>query len=172
MFYNSYILSFFYHAIFLLIYAVFLYFYFGNGKRTASYHQVMDACARLLSMKTKELFECSANLPSVSWLVPSCCIDLFFCNLTICPWKFCRKICFEASWAVFWSLLCYKKLKFTINPFAGHTLRGILIQMPNITLRSLGMRRKQDFKIFSSLDFYFSLSLIAFLASFFSFAGH
>ena len=75
---------------------------------------------------------------------------------------------------VFWSLSCYKELKLTTNRFTGRALHGHLIQMQNISLRSSGMRRKQNF---SSLDFYFSLSLLpsffAFLASFFfSLAGH
>ena len=76
---------------------------------------------------------------------------------------------------VFWSLSCYKELKLTTNWFTGRTLRGLPIQMQNISLRSSGMRRKQNFG--SSLDFYLSLSLLpsffAFLASFFfSLAGH
>ena len=79
-------------------------------------------------------------------------------------WRFCRKTCFEASRVVFWSLSCYKELKLTTNQFAGRTLGGLLSQMQNISLRSSGMRRKQNF-------FYFSLSLLpsffAFLASFF-----
>ena len=49
----------------------------------------------------------------------------------------------------------------------------LLIQMQNISLRSLGMRRKQNLEI----DFFFSRSFLpssfAFLALFFfSFAGH
>ena len=54
---------------------------------------------------------------------------------------------FEASRVVFWSLSCYKELKLTTNRFAGRTLRGLLIQMQNISLRSSGMRIKQNFKI-------------------------
>ena len=54
---------------------------------------------------------------------------------------------FEASRVVFWSLSCYKELKLTTNRFAGRTLRGLLIQMQNISLRSSGMRRKQNFEI-------------------------
>ena len=70
---------------------------------------------------------------------------------------------------VFWSLSCYKELKLTTNRFTGRTLHGLLIQMQNISLRSSGLRRKQNY--------YFSLSLLpsffAFLASFFfSLAGH
>ena len=41
---------------------------------------------------------------------------------------------------VFWSLPCYKELKLTTNRFTGRTLRGLLIQMQNISLRSSGMR--------------------------------
>ena len=48
---------------------------------------------------------------------------------------------------VFWSLSCYKELKLTTNPFTGRTLHGLLIQMQNISLRSSGMRRKQNFNI-------------------------
>ena len=36
-------------------------------------------------------------------------------------------------------------LKLTTKPFTGRTLRGVLIQMQNISLRSSGMRRKQNF---------------------------
>ena len=53
---------------------------------------------------------------------------------------------FEASQVVFWSLSCYKELKLTTNWFTGRTLRGLLIQMQNISLRSSGMRRKQNFE--------------------------
>ena len=41
---------------------------------------------------------------------------------------------------VFWSLSCYKELKLTTNWFTGRTLRGLPIQMQNISLRSSGMR--------------------------------
>ena len=91
---------------------------------------------------------------------------------------------FEASRVIFWSLSCYKELKLTINRFTGRTLRGLLIQMQNISLRSSGMRRKENFEIgfgFKSdtavLTFTFRLSLLpsffAFFASFFlSLVGH
>ena len=62
-------------------------------------------------------------------------------------WRFCRKTRFEASRVVFWSLSCYKELKLTTNRFTGRTLGGLLIQMQNISLRSSGMRRKQNFDI-------------------------
>ena len=45
------------------------------------------------------------------------------------PWRFCQKTRFEASRAVFWSLLCYEELKLTIKPFTGSTLPRLLIQM-------------------------------------------
>ena len=101
----------------------------------------------------------------------------------ICPWGFCWKTRFEASQLFFWSLSFNKELKLTTKLFTGHTLCGLLMQMQNISLRSSGIRRKQNFRNFwvskwhSSLDFYFSLSLLpsffAFLASFcFSLAGH
>ena len=51
------------------------------------------------------------------------------------------------------------------TPVAGRTLHGLLIQMQNISLRSSGMRRKQDFGFKSDtavLTFPFR-----FLASFF-----
>ena len=87
---------------------------------------------------------------------------------------------------VFWSLLCYKELKVTINPVTECTLCGLLIQIQNISLRSLGICRKQNFEItfgfksdtVHSLDFYFSLSLLPsfffslFLPHLFSFAKH
>ena len=62
-------------------------------------------------------------------------------------WRFCRKLRFEASQVVFWSLSCYKELKLTTNRFTSRTLGGLLIQMQNISLRSSGMRRKQNFNI-------------------------
>ena len=40
-----------------------------------------------------------------------------------------------------------KELKLTTNRFAGRTLGGLLIQMQNISLRSSGMRRNQNFEI-------------------------
>ena len=63
------------------------------------------------------------------------------------PGDFAEKKCFEASRVVSWSLSCYKELKLTTNRFTGCTLQGLLIQMQNISLRSLGMRRKQNFEI-------------------------
>ena len=48
---------------------------------------------------------------------------------------------------VFWSLSCCKELKLTTNPFTSRTLHGLLIQMQNISLRSSGMCRKQNFEI-------------------------
>ena len=53
----------------------------------------------------------------------------------------------EKRRVVFWSLSCYKELKLTTNRFTGRTLGGLLIQMQNISLRSSGMRRKQNFDI-------------------------
>ena len=44
-----------------------------------------------------------------------------------------------------WSLSCYKEIKLTTNRFTGCTLRGLLIQMQNISLRSSGICRKQNF---------------------------
>ena len=55
-------------------------------------------------------------------------------------------MCFEASRVVFWSLSCYKELKLTTNWLTGRTLGSLLIQMQNISLRSSGMRRKQNFE--------------------------
>ena len=72
-----------------------------------------------------------------------------------------------------WSLSCYKDLKLTTKLFTGHTLCGLLIQMQNIGWQSSHKCRKQNFV---TLDFYLQLSLLpsffAFLASFFSLAGH
>ena len=67
---------------------------------------------------------------------------------------------------VFWSLSCYKELKLTTNRFTGRTLRGLLIQMQNNSLRSSGMRRKQNFAF--SPPFFFRFSCLIF----FSLAGH
>ena len=47
---------------------------------------------------------------------------------------------------VFWSLSCYKELKL-LNRFTGRTLHVLLIQMQNISLRSSGMCRKQNFEV-------------------------
>ena len=88
---------------------------------------------------------------------------------------------FEASRVVFWSLSCYKELKLTTNQFTGRTLRGLLIQMQNMSLRSSG--RKQNYEIvfgFKSdtavLTFTFcflsSPLFLLFLPHFFSLAGH
>ena len=87
---------------------------------------------------------------------------------------------FNASRAVFWSLTCYKELKRIIKPFTVRTLRGLPIQMQNISLRSLGMCRKQNFEGFKSntavltLTFRFLSSPLfsLFLPHFFSLAGH
>ena len=95
-------------------------------------------------------------------------VNYFTLTLTHLAQKFCRKARFEASQVVFWSLWCYKELKLTTNRFTGRTLHGLLIQMQNISLRSSGMRRKQNFEILTS-PLFFSLFLPHFL---FSFAGH
>ena len=53
----------------------------------------------------------------------------------------------RASKEVFGSLSSYyKELKLTTKLFAGRTLCGLLIQMQNISLRSSGMHRKQNFE--------------------------
>ena len=75
------------------------------------------------------------------------CILLIIMILTHSLLEIFRKTRFEASRVVFWSLSCYKELKLTTNRFIGHTLHGLLIQMQNISLRSSGMRRKQNFDI-------------------------
>ena len=90
---------------------------------------------------------------------------------------------FEAFQVVFWSPSCCWELKLTTNPFAGHTLRDLLIQVQNISLWGSGMRRKQNCEIvfgFKSdtavLTFTFrflsSPLFSLFLPHFFSFAGH
>ena len=83
---------------------------------------------------------------------------------------------------VFWSLSYYRELKLTTNRFTGHTLHGLLIQMQNA---KFGHAQKAKFRFFlfksdpAVLTFtfrFFSSPLfslfLAFLASFFSFAGH
>ena len=76
------------------------------------------------------------------------------CNSWLCPFNpfapgdFAEKHVLKlAEWVVFWSLSCYKELKRTTNRFTGRTLRGLLFQMQNISLRSSGMHRKQNFEI-------------------------
>ena len=86
------------------------------------------------------------------------------------PWRFCQKTRFEASRAVFWSLLCYEELKLTIKPFTVH-FPGFWSRCKlDISLRSSGTHRKQNlgFKsdTDSGLDFYFLLFLTP---SFFAF---
>ena len=76
---------------------------------------------------------------------------------------------FEASRVVFWSLSCYKELKLTTNRFTGRTLRGLLIQTQNISLRSSGMRRKHLFTFRFLSSPLFSLFLPHY---FFSLAGN
>ena len=78
-----------------------------------------------------------------------------------------------------WSLSCYKELKLTTNPFTGSTLHGLLIQMQNISLRSSGMRRKQNFGFESdtavltfTFPFLSSPLFSLFLLIFFPLAGH
>ena len=73
-------------------------------------------------------------------------VKLCLFDLNLVTRFFCWKTRFEASQVVFWSLSCYKELKLTTNRFTGRTLRGLLIQMQNISLRSSGMRRKQNFE--------------------------
>ena len=53
----------------------------------------------------------------------------------------------DCSWVIFWSLSWYKELKHTKKLFTGHALGSLLIQMQNISFRSLGMCRKQNFEI-------------------------
>ena len=81
----------------------------------------------------------SANRALVQW----CSMTKSFINPSL--GNFAQKMRFEPSRAVFWSLSCYKKPKLTIKPFTGCTLHGLLIQMQNISLQILGMRRKQNF---------------------------
>ena len=83
---------------------------------------------------------------------------------------------------MFTSIKSYKELNLSTNRFTGRTLRGLLIQMQNISLRSSSMRRKQNFEFlglkvtqqswlllfaFSSPLFFRFSCLI-----FFSLAGH
>ena len=79
------------------------------------------------------------------WLLfsdPNTTVTLVKVLLTHSLLEILPKTRFEASRVVFWSLSCYKELKLTTNRFTGRTLHGLLIQMHNISLRSLGMRRK------------------------------
>ena len=64
----------------------------------------------------------------------------------------------------FWSLsYYYKELNLTTKPFTVRTLHGLLIQMQNIRLRCSGMRRKQNFEIFTFLLLFCFSFLIFFL---------
>ena len=88
-----------------------------------------------------------------------------------------------SSQGVFWSLLCYKELKLTMKPFTGRTLCSLFDPDAKYYLVKFGHAQAAKFldsllvyKWHRGLDFYFLLSLLpsffAFLASFFSFAGH
>ena len=99
---------------------------------------------------------------------------------------FSEKLPFNASPAVFWSLSGYKELKLTTKLFTCRSYSWqLLVQMQNISFWSLGMCRKQNFEIISSIlglkvtqqSYFFSLSSFFFfrfssLSDFFSFAGH
>ena len=74
------------------------------------------------------------------------------------PGDFAGKTRFEGTRVVFWPLPCYKELKLTTNRFTGRTLHGLLIQMQNISLRSSGMRRKQNFETQQSWLLLFAFS--------------
>ena len=88
-------------------------------------------------------------------------------------------MCFEASPAVFWSLLCYKELKLTqshleVIPFAAIWARCKILACE---VRACAKNKFLGLRVTSSLDFYFLLSLLpsffTFLTSFFfSCAGH
>ena len=86
------------------------------------------------------------RLPSLSKVRHNCNMHLWYSILfnPFAPGDFAKKRVLKL---VEWSLSCYKELKLTTNWFTGHTLRGLLILMQNISLRSSGMRRKQNFKI-------------------------
>ena len=71
---------------------------------------------------------------------------------------------FEASRAVFWSLSCNKEPKLTIKPFTGCTLGRLLTQKQNISLRSSGMHRKQNFTFSTPLFYRFSCLILFSLA--------
>ena len=77
------------------------------------------------------------------------------------------------------SVHCLAVKSFNTKLFTGRTLRGLLIQMQNISLQSSGMHRKQNFEIVFGfkndtavliVTFHFlssRLLFLAFLASFF-----
>ena len=102
------------------------------------------------------------------------------------PGDFAKKRVLKlVEYMVFWSLSCYKELKLTTNPFTGRTLHGLLIQMQNISLRSSGMCRKQNFEKFRVFGFESDTAVLTltfpflssplfslFLLIFFSLAGH
>ena len=87
--------------------------------------------------------------------------------LTHSPWRFCWKTSFKAtcSRVIFLSLSCYQKLKLTIRLFTGRILPSLLIEMQNISLRSLGMRRKQNFRVVFGFKSDTAALLFRFLSS-------
>ena len=107
------------------------------NKDTMQFHLFLRKTLKF-SPNSTHLLRTPVNTDSGHWFLP---------NYPIRSWKFCRKTCFKTSRVVFWSLSCYKELKLTTNRFTGRTLGGLLIQMQNISLRSSGMRRKQNFDI-------------------------
>ena len=135
-------------------------------------------------MKSYKLYVKSIWAPSIIVLrAQPWCLTLSCSRFTHLLQKFCPKIRFEASQAVFWSLSCCKELKPTIKLFTGCRLCDLLIQMQNIGLQSLGMCRKQNFVIVLgfksdtavlSITFHvLSFSLFSlFLPHFFSFPWH
>ena len=90
-------------------------------------------------------------------------IYFFIIYLTHSLLEILPKTRFEARRVVFWSLSCYQELKLTTNRFTGRTLRGLLIQMQNISLRSSGMRRKQNFAFLASFFFSLAAHLVGFI---------
>ena len=90
-----------------------------------------------------------------------------FCKEPFCLWKFCWKMRFEASRAVFWSLSCYEELKLTIKPFTGLHFATFWSRCKILHV-ACKVRTCAESKISLSL----LPSFFAFLASFFPFAGH
>ena len=85
-------------------------------------------------------------------------------------YPFSRKTLFEACRVVFWSLSCCLGLKLTTKPFAGRTLRGLLIQMQKYQLAKFrhAQKAKLPFTFAFSSPLFFCFSCIIF----FSFVGH
>ena len=72
------------------------------------------------------------------------CFDTFYFEMCFAPQR--RALFQHLNYQKWLGPDVLKELKLITKPFTGRTLRGPLIQMQNISLRSSGMCRKQNFE--------------------------